>query len=261
MVSLMKVSGDVHLIEGYPYIYIKSLKALISADYHFGYEVVLAEEEGYFLPQTQFETIVREVDNIIKNLDVRIFIINGDLKHKFSRRTRQETKEVKLFTKFLSERVNKVYIVRGNHDNFVRGIFNEFSNVDFVEPYIVLDDYLFTHGHVLNEKILEVARGRKVFIGHEHPALLLVDDVGGKIKIPVLLHTRLDFGGELFVLPAVSPLMTGTEVNLTPREDLLSPLLKLYGDLDNSKPYGISRGKYTLEFPEIKLMKEALSVA
>ena len=261
MVSLIKVSEDIYLVDGYPYIYISSINALVSADYHFGYEVVLAEEEGYFLPQTQFDTIVGEVDSMLRDLDIEVFIINGDLKHKFSRRTRQETKEVKLFTKHISERVNRVYIIRGNHDNFVRGIFNEFGNVDFIEPYLVLNDFVFTHGHIYDEKIIEVSRGKRVFIGHEHPALLLYDDVGGKVKIPVLVQSRLDFGAEIFVLPAVSPLMTGTEINLIPKEELLSPLFKLHGDLDNAKIYGISRGKYTLEFPRVKDIREVLNIA
>jgi len=259
MVSLINVSEDIYLVDGYPYVYILPINALVSADYHFGYEVVLAEEEGYFLPQTQFDAIVSEVDLLLNDIDVDIFIINGDLKHKFSRRTRQETKEVKLFTKYISERVNHVYIVRGNHDNFVRGIFSEFKNVDFVEPYIVLDDFVFTHGHIYDEKIIDVSRGKRIFIGHEHPALMLYDDVGGKVKIPVLVRSKLDFGAEIFVLPAVSPLMTGTEINLVPREELLSPILKIHGDLDNAKIYGISRGKYTLEFPRVKEIRDVLN--
>lgn len=259
MVKFIYVAEGVKLLDGYPYVYLEELNALVSADYHFGYEVVLAEEGGYYLPQTQFEVIVGELDKILSSMDIDIFVVNGDLKHKFSMRTRQETREVKDFTEFISDRVRSVFIVRGNHDNFVRGIFNEYDNVSFVDHHLVLGNYLFTHGHILDDLILNALRGRTVFIGHEHPSLLIYDDLGAKIKVPVLLKSKLDFGSDIYVLPACSPLMTGIEMNLTLQEELLSPLFKTYGNLDSSKPYGIVRGKYTLEFPEIAQIREVLS--
>jgi len=249
----MQLTNDISLIDGTPYIIINSLSAIVGADFHLGYEVVLADEEGYFLPHAQYNEIIDELEMIFSKYDVKRFIINGDLKHKFSMRTRQETREVLAFIEFLKKHVDSVIIVRGNHDNFVRGLFNKFKNVEFVEPYYLLGDYLFTHGHISNLEITSLMKDYFTIIAHEHPAFLLYDDVGGKIKIPAFLYGRTKLGNEILVLPAASPLMPGSEINLITPSELLSPILRETVDIFELTPYGISRGKETLSFPKLRL--------
>ena len=254
---LETLPSEIELLEGYPYIYIRDNGGiLVGADYHLGYEVVLAEEEGYYVPQSQFEIIIEELEKLVNEKKPRIFVVNGDLKHKFSRRTRQETKEITQFLDFASEKVEKTFVIRGNHDNFVRGLFENYPNIEFVDDYIVMGDYLFTHGHIINEEIIRQGEGKTVIIGHEHPALLLYDDIGGKMKIPAILIGKTDFNANIIVLPAVSPLMSGIEANITPQNEFLSPYLKLHVNIDHLTPIGIVRGKENLRFPSIGIMKE-----
>lgn len=249
----MQLTNDISLIDGAPYIFINSLGAIVGADFHLGYEVVLADEEGYFLPHAQFDEIIDELEKILEQYNAKRFIINGDLKHKFSMRTRQETREVLSFIEFLTNYVDSVIIVRGNHDNFVRGLFDKFENVEFVEPYYLLGQYFFTHGHISNLEILSHMKDHFTIIAHEHPALLLYDDVGGKVKVPAFLYGLNKFGKEILVLPAASPLMPGSEVNLISPSELLSPILRETVDIFELSPFGVSRGKETLSFPKLKL--------
>jgi len=252
----MKLNEDIELIDGYPYIYIRSINAVVGADFHLGYEVVLADEEGYFVPQAQYNEIISELEYILKKYDIDLFIVNGDLKHKFSMRTRQETREVLSFIDFINSYVKEGIVVRGNHDNFVRGLFDRYENISFVEPYYNLGNYIFTHGHVLDLEILSLMEKKTVIIGHEHPALLLYDDVGGKIKIPTFLFGKTKFNTDILVLPAVSPLMSGVEMNLVTRQELLSPILRETVDISNLVPYAVVRGREILEFPKLGLWSD-----
>ncbi|MHA1238002.1 MAG: metallophosphoesterase [Candidatus Odinarchaeia archaeon] len=242
---------DIQFLEGVPYLYIKSLNALVGADLHLGYEIVLAEEEGYFIPQGQFKEIISELDNLLSKFNAEILIVNGDLKHKFSMRTRQETREVISFLDFISSRVKKCFIIRGNHDNFVRGLFERYKNVEFIEPWLELGNYIFTHGHILTSDLIEKIKEKILIIGHEHPALLLYDDVGGKIKVPAFLHGSTKYGKTIIVLPPVSPLMSGTEFNLTSQNEVLSPILRELVNIRDLTPYAMLRGKCTLTFPPL----------
>ena len=249
---------NIRVPRGYPYLVInhEDKTILVGADYHLGYEVVLAEEEGYYVPQSQFEIIMSELDEIVKNVKPDIFVINGDLKHKFSKRTRQETKEITEFMDYVSDNMDRTYVVRGNHDNFVRGLFNNYNNIEFVEYYLVIGNYLFTHGHHINEEVKNLMYNKVLIIGHEHPAILLYDDVGGKFKIPSFLFGKTRGGNYIIVLPAVSPLMSGIEVNLTPQNEFLSPFIRDYTVIDNLTPIGLIRGKENLRFPNIGVLKE-----
>ncbi|MCD6490902.1 MAG: metallophosphoesterase [Candidatus Njordarchaeia archaeon] len=251
----MIINEDIILLDGLPYVYIKSIDTIVCADFHLGYEVVLADEEGYFLPQAQFHEILDELKRITKQFRAKEIVIVGDLKHKFSRRTRQETREVLKILEFINQNFDKGILVRGNHDNFIRGLFNRYENIDFIDRYYIEGRYLFTHGHILDEDIEKEAVNKTLVIGHEHPALLLYDDIGGKIKIPTFLYGDTTLNGKILVLPAVSPLMSGIEVNLISESEFLSPIIRKYVNVDLLKPYGILRGKEILEFPPLRLWR------
>ncbi|MHA1675842.1 MAG: metallophosphoesterase [Candidatus Njordarchaeales archaeon] len=249
----MIINSDIVIENCLPYAYIKSLDVIVCADLHLGYEIVLANEVGYFLPQTQFNEIIDELSSVIRRFKAKRIIIVGDLKHKFSRRTRQETREVLKILEFINQNFNKGILVRGNHDNFIRGLFNRYENIDFIDRYYIEGRYLFTHGHILDEDIEKEAVNKTLVIGHEHPALLLYDDIGGKIKIPTFLYGDTTLNGKILVLPAVSPLMSGIEVNLISESEFLSSIIRKYVNVDLLKPYGILRGKEILEFPPLRL--------
>ena len=244
------------IIDGYTALYIKSLETVVIADIHLGYEYALALSQGYYLPKTQFEIIIEDLNAIIQKTNPTNMLIVGDIKHEFGHRSWQEYKEVKVLLDFLEKQLDKIIIVRGNHDNFIKGLFKKYEKASFIDDMFIEGEYLFTHGHLVTKEIVENISKRTVIMGHEHPALLLTDDIGTKIKIPAFLYGPTQYDGHIVVLPAISPLMPGTEVNLITQKEILSPLLKTIAKLSDLTPYGVNRRKSTLPFPKLGLWEE-----
>ena len=250
------LTEDLMIIEGYTALYIKSLETIVLADIHLGYEYALATSQGYYLPKTQFEIIISDLKEIIEKTNPAEIIIVGDIKHEFGHRSWQEYREVGLLLDFLESHLEHITIIRGNHDNFIRGVFKKYTKSEFIDELLIKDRYLFTHGHLVTKDIMKNITNKTVVMGHEHPALLLTDDIGTKIKIPAFLFGPTKYKGNVVVLPATSPLMPGTEVNLITQEELLSPLLKTIAKLEELTPYGVNYKKGILPFPKIGLWKE-----
>lgn len=62
--SPMDLLPDIEVIEPYPAIYIKSLDAIVISDLHLGYEGVMAEYHGLFIPRTQFRKELVDIDKL-----------------------------------------------------------------------------------------------------------------------------------------------------------------------------------------------------
>ncbi len=184
-------------------------RAIIS-DIHLGFENVL-QNSGISIPEVQLEDVIENLEVLISH-GIEELIINGDVKHEFSQNLPGEWKDVVRLLEFLDERV-KVCIIRGNHDNFLPTILRKFPGIKF-EEMLMVGDYAILHGH----RNIEINAG-KLILGHEHPSVKFRDSVGGVYRYPCFL--RID---GIFVLPAFSPLMKGTDM-LT-ATGFLSPLLK-----------------------------------
>lgn len=202
-------------------IYLESYGTLIVADLHLGYEEVLAEQ-GVHLPRSQYYKIKSMLTKLVEYLNPESIILLGDVKHEFGEATRQEWIEVIDLMKFLKNVTKEVYVVRGNHDNFLIPILKR-EEVPLIDPGMELGDFFLVHGHKRIE--LSEILARRLIIGHEHPAVALRDDLGVKHKFKCFLKGEFR-GKELLVLPALSPLMPGSEVNFPPKDGLLSPILK-----------------------------------
>ncbi|MEM1525002.1 MAG: hypothetical protein QW618_02555, partial [Nitrososphaerales archaeon] len=155
----------------------------------------------------------------------------------------------KLF-KALKEVGCNVEVVRGNHDNYIIYILKELD-VKLHQSSILIDRFLIKHGHepLLNDEI-EV---KNIIIGHEHPVIAIKNDLGVKHRFKAFLHGKL---GEkaITVLPSISPLAYGTDVNETPNQNLLSPILQ-QAELGELKPYVIEIGVAVRDFPKLKYIQ------
>ena len=182
----------------------------IVSDLHIGYEGVL-QKEGVMIPKYQKKILMERIEKIIERFEPRLLIINGDFKHEFGKNLRQEWNEAIELLNFIKSKTD-VLLIRGNHDNFLKTIASK-AGVRVVESYKV-DEITIFHGH----KDME---GRRKIIGHEHPSVSLRDAIGAIIKLPCFLISE-----HIVVLPALSPLASGTDVTTTEKEDYLSPVLK-----------------------------------
>lgn len=214
----MRILNDIEILDNIPGLFIKSIEAVVIADLHLGYEGIAAEQ-GFFIPKTQYEEEIRMIKKIINEKKYEKIILLGDIKHEFSETTYHEFKEVRDFLNFLKRYFKRVVVIKGNHDNFIFYVTKKLG----VELYdeLEIDNYFFFHGH---RKInLNSIKAKNIVLGHEHPAIALYDEVGGKEIIKCFLFGEVS-NKNIIVVPAFSTLSYGTEINNV--EEFLSPILE-----------------------------------
>lgn len=220
----MQICKEIEIVDKTLGIFLRKFKALVIADLHIGYEAAL-EKQGIQIPKSQYPKIKKTVEEMLEICDPSIVIINGDVKHEFGEVTRQEWKEVLDFLDFLLSKKLKVVVIRGNHDNFLIPVLKR-KGIELKDPYFQLGGFFFAHGHKDFDLRILKKEIKTVIIAHEHPAIVFRDELGIKRKFKCFLKGKL-YEKKLIVLPALSPLMEGSEINLTSKKDLLSPILKV----------------------------------
>jgi len=235
-------------------LYVEELGALLVADLHLGYEEALSEQ-GVFLPPVQLAEIKETLEAMVREVGAGRLILLGDVKHEFGDVTRLEWRETLELLEFLTRDLGlRVEVVRGNHDNYLIPILKRLG-IPLHDPYLLEAGWLLYHGHkplpveAYTEKVSNVA------LGHEHPALLLRDELGARVKLKALLAGE-HAGKKVYVLPAVSPLMPGTEVNV--EREPLTPLLRETG-LDSFRVYAVDMEAGIFDFGELRFLKLASS--
>lgn len=202
------------IISGRGCAYLPESETVAISDLHLGFEIYM-ESEGLLLPRLQMRLEVERIESILREYAPSNIVINGDVKHEFSRNTPQEWIEVKKLFDLLTSR-GRVVVVRGNHDNYILNIAGRFGiRVVRSERF---GGILFAHGDVE----IGPEEADCTVIGHEHPAIRVVDSVGAFTKFPVFLHL---VDRKVLVLPAFSPFALGTDV-LSGFEGFMSPYLK-----------------------------------
>ena len=206
--------------------------------------------KGSYVPQFQLSDMLDDLEKAKDLTGADNILLNGDLKNEFSRSHFAEKKEVRELLEFLTDNFEEIYLIKGNHDTVLEDVLGEFS-LEF-EDYLVLDRVLFVHGHRSIEELegLDEDGFDTVVVGHEHPALSLVDDVGVKEKIDCFVYGEAD-RFNVVVLPAFAKVSSGTRINETPRSKLLCPLLRNSVDVSGLKALGVSREAGLFPFPEI----------
>ncbi len=240
----IEIFKGIETINGFPAIFIKNLNSIAIADLHLGYELALAEQ-GVFVPQTQLKEIIEDLEKIFRIKKAKSLIIVGDVKHEFGEASKQELKEVKELVNFLRKKVEKIILIRGNHDNFLLTICSHLG-IELYDPFYLERKICFIHGH---KKIdLPFRKFDTLIIAHEHPSLLLSSGFD-RIKVPCLLYGK--YKKKNFIcLPAISPWAKGVVVNKCSKDELLSPILR-EGDFENLVPIAIDKEAGALKFPRI----------
>lgn len=233
----MEIWPEIEIVGSHAALHLREHNAICIADLHLGYEEGLVEE-GITLPTTQFIQIRKDLEDVCRLCDAGKLIINGDLRHVFARSTKQEWREVPMFIDFALTEFDEIVLIRGNHDTML-GPLRKFEPKVKILDHLKLGDLLLIHGHK------EIEYEGPMIIAHEHPMLALGDKIGARIKVPAFLSGR-----NLIVMPAFTPLAGGTDVNLTPREELLSPILQRT-DVEEMEAYAIDREAGVLKFPRL----------
>ncbi len=160
-------------------LWIPEMKAVVIADVHLGYETGMFDEPFY--PKMQFRDVAERMERLMKKYGPERVIIDGDLKHEFSKTAYREFSEVRDFLDIMDG--SEITLVRGNHDNFIVGYLKK-RGVEVVDS-LETDRFFFIHGHEKQER-----DGKIAIVGHEHPAIRIRDEIGGERRVPVLSGER-----------------------------------------------------------------------
>lgn len=229
-------------VDSLPLLYHPELDLLVAADLHLGLEQS-ATSQGNYVPGFQLDRLKQDMEDARDETGADRVLLNGDLKNEFQTRY-AERSEIEEFLEFLQGLFEDVIVVKGNHDTIVEETVEK-TGLRLLDSYME-DDVLFVHGDTEVDEEFET-----VVIGHEHPALVLTDEIGVSEKVPCFLYGETSKGENIVVLPAFSPIKKGTEINRTPQHELLSPVLRNRVDKDRLKAVGVSREAGVFKFPEI----------
>ncbi len=247
----MRLTDDVELLDGLPVAFIKSLDAIVVADLHLGYEGVMAKQ-GLFLPKVNLKKIFTIIKNAINKTQAKTIIVNGDIKNEFSKVDEEEFNELFDFINFVKQLDVSLILIKGNHDNFVDRYKDPFK-LKIYQQEAKLGDYLFFHGEELPN---DLSSGVKMLImGHEHPAIGIFNKAGKREKLRCFLFGTFE-NKSILVLPAMNYFASGTDINMTNKSDLLSPVFKRM-NVDEMRAIATGYGS-TMDFGTIYMLREAV---
>lgn len=234
-------------VDSLPLLYHPGLDMIVISDLHLGLEGSVTFEGGY-VPQFQLEGLIEDIEDAKIETGASRILVNGDLKHEFSTTRYSEQKEIEEFLEFLRDNFDEVIVVQGNHDTFLDRLVEEVGSFD---EYHLEDGILFTHGHQEPGELDVAEDYETIVIGHEHPALVLKDEIGVKEKVDCFLHGETDEGKNIVVMPAFSKISGGSKVNQVPSSELLSAILREHVDVARLEAVAVSRDAGLFKFPEI----------
>ncbi len=249
---MIELSSGVEIVGELPAIYLREYKALIIADTHLGFEEEMASK-GVLIPPFQLDRVMKVVKKALNLVDPELFVIAGDLKHKFNELGRVERREIAELLTYLLPRVGDVVVVRGNHDNYLAYMTKKFPFK--IVKHLKLGNYLIVHGH---KPVPEDIKGWDTLIfGHEHPSITVRNSIGSLGKFPCFLKGKLNNGKTFITLPAVGAYQTGSRVSLS-REGYLSPILKESAVLEEVTPVIIDEDVGILELPPLSAIADII---
>jgi hypothetical protein len=207
----------------------KAQTVLVVADLHLGLEASL-RKVGMHLP-SQTSARLHLLLKALKRTGAERLVLLGDVKHTIGGFSRQEREELPMFFEELLSKVKTLDVIVGNHDGDLKEVTPEGVTL---HKHFVIGNVGLTHGHSWPPE--EVMQCEHVIMGHDHPTVMFLDELGQRSFYPCWVKARLDPakagdryknarpGGTGLVMPAFDDLGSGTPVNLEGVK-LLGPLL------------------------------------
>ncbi len=184
-------------------LFLPGERTLVVSDLQIGREQQL-RRLGHNIKYQDARRMLRLLLRLVNQHGARRVVLNGDVKHEFSRISGQERRDVLHLLSRLSALI-EVIIVRGNHDTVTEPLARE-AGVPLVDSWRE-GKYFCVHGH----REVGIPRGvRTIIIGHLHPAVVLDDGVRReKYKCFLVGKYRRR---RLIVLPSFTQLADGMNV-------------------------------------------------
>ncbi len=200
-------------------LFIRPMNAVVISDVHIGIEESLVDK-GIMVPKSHYTKIKKAIDSTIRATKPEMIIINGDLKHEFGKISRQEWKETLGFISFLSERVKRIVLIRGNHDNVLKPVISK-KGLDIADYYYDKKTRIFfCHGdRIIDNK--DFRESKTIIAGHEHPAITIQGRLRNE-SYKCFLSGKC-MGKTIIIMPSLNPLVEGKNIVY---EDAIGPFLK-----------------------------------
>lgn len=181
----VQIAADV-VLDGRLALFHERDRWLAVADLHFGYELS-QRAAGNLFPLWGMQTIENRLLKLVQEYAPSHLLLLGDLVH--NRAGGEELDRLVEKLRGLTELV----LIAGNHDRHLR-------NLDLVASWRS-NGFHFHHGDCAEE-----SSERIQVIGHHHPAAVVRDGAGLRLKLPAFVQEET-----CWVMPAFSPWAAGTE--------------------------------------------------
>lgn len=185
MTNRAMVAAEV-VLDGRLALFHERQRWLAVADLHFGYELS-QRVAGNLFPLWGMQTIEARLTQLLGDYSPDHLVLLGDLVH-----NRAGGEELAALLDRLRQ-FCPVILIAGNHDRHLR-------NIALVESW-QSEQFMFHHGHCAGD-----AKGGVQIVGHHHPAGVVRDGAGLRLKLPAFVQQP-----GCWVLPAFSPWAAGTE--------------------------------------------------
>lgn len=204
-------------------IYFKRDSLLAIADLHIGYDEAL-NKQGILVPRIAFKEMFKKAEEMLvacckktKAKKLKAVLINGDLKHEFGIISETEWRHTVRFLRLLQEYSDRIILIKGNHDTILKPIAAT-KGLEIL-GYYILNDNLFVHGDSI-PKIVADKKIKTIIIGHEHPAVNLIQ--WPRIEKYKALLVGKWRSKRIIVLPSFNLMIEGKDVL---KEKPISPFL------------------------------------
>lgn len=189
------VAKDV-VIDGRLALFHEKQRWLAVADLHFGYELS-QRVAGRLMPMWGMDSIEERLNRLIQDYKPRRLLIVGDLVH--DKAAASEAAQLIMRLAAFTEPI----VLAGNHDRQLA------ATIPLREKW-ESDGFYFHHGHCVVE-----TDGRTQIIGHFHPAGVVRDGAGLRLKLPAFVQQ-----GSCWILPAFSPWAAGAAWRADPQSQM-----------------------------------------
>jgi putative SbcD/Mre11-related phosphoesterase len=165
----------------------RGTRLMAIADLHIGWEMSLSGE-GIHVP-TQTPKFLKRLLSLLSEYKPDELLVLGDVKHTVATAETMEWRDVPDFFDALKKRVQRISVIRGNHDGNLEPLLPEGITL-LPATGVTFDDVSFFHGHQWPSPAL--LKGKTLVMAHVHPVVAFRDPAGFRVTRQVWVKADCD---------------------------------------------------------------------
>ena len=235
----------VFILKNRPITFVKELSLLAITDLHLGIEFEL-RKRGINV-SLQSEKFLKILEEAKQETNAKRIVVLGDVKHKVPAASAKEIEYVKDFFENLSKIFEEIFICKGNHDDMLEEILENFKV--YGARGFKIKDYGFFHGHAW--PFSKLWNCKTWIIGHLQAAIEIRKGNFKKVeKVIIKARPKIEKGKlqEIIILPAFSDLAGSLLLNKELPSDFLFEKII---DTNNSEVYLLD-GSYLSKLKDLE---------